>query len=91
MLLSKHPEPTPQPESTFESYEDLPVLTDLDITARTMMQIASQMQGLAGPGLATLVRGGKPQTQGGSDQSNKVFVPSEWGNLAAHDGKVRHC
>eukprot|EP00957_Ditylum_brightwellii_P034311 2601815-Ditylum_brightwellii.AAC.1 len=50
VLLSKHPDPTPPPESAFETYEDMPAFIDLDITAGTVMHIASQMQGSAGPG-----------------------------------------
>eukprot|EP00957_Ditylum_brightwellii_P048908 3710482-Ditylum_brightwellii.AAC.1 len=50
VLLSKHPNPTPPPESAFEEYKDLPAFIDLYITAGTVMQITSRMQGPAGPG-----------------------------------------
>eukprot|EP00957_Ditylum_brightwellii_P043810 3322308-Ditylum_brightwellii.AAC.2 len=50
VLLSKHPDPTPPPKSAFKTYEDLPALINLAITAVTVMHIASRMQGSAGPG-----------------------------------------
>eukprot|EP00957_Ditylum_brightwellii_P201833 15327426-Ditylum_brightwellii.AAC.1 len=50
VLLSKHPDPTPPPESAFDKYKELPALIDLDITASTVQHIASRLQGSAGPG-----------------------------------------
>eukprot|EP00957_Ditylum_brightwellii_P206607 15349189-Ditylum_brightwellii.AAC.1 len=48
--ISKHPDPTPPPESAFDKYEELSAPIDLDIMASTVQHIASRLQGSARPG-----------------------------------------
>jgi len=79
VLLGKHSNPTPPPESAFEEYEDLPAFINLDIMAGTVMQIASRMQGSAGPGnveavswQAAKVWSSQPQAEGSSGKTHTV-------------------
>eukprot|EP00957_Ditylum_brightwellii_P127151 9694681-Ditylum_brightwellii.AAC.1 len=50
VLLSKHPCPSQPPEKTLPEYDELLALIDLDVTTLHIEQVATQMQGAAGPG-----------------------------------------
>ena len=50
VLTSKHPEAVHPKEEDLEEYSLIPEMATLDITADTVMIVASKLSGAAGPG-----------------------------------------